>query len=184
MRRLSPSIVVSVIALAVALAGTAFAGGYIITSTKQIKPSVKRALKGNRGPRGFAGVDGVNGAPGLQGAPGATSLAHIVIAEGDGTLCAGTLDCSIGTVQATCPAGTKPFGGGVITEALNGTWAGGISTSNGYIVGGDNYGSSSSADLSAFAYCSPDVQSIQFPNGAIGRSKAATLTAARLATHE
>ena len=43
--------------LVVALGGTAAASGYIITKPSQIKPSVRKALKGKRGPigRGAAG---------------------------------------------------------------------------------------------------------------------------------
>src|SRR4051812_35569828 len=69
--RLTPSFVVAVLALVVATAGVATAAGYIITSTKQIKPSVRRALKGNRGPRGFQGSQGVQG---VQGPSGITSV--------------------------------------------------------------------------------------------------------------
>jgi hypothetical protein len=64
MRRPSASLVVSVIALVFAVASTAVAGSYIITSTKQIKPSVRKALKGNRGPRGLTGQVGAPGPPG------------------------------------------------------------------------------------------------------------------------
>lgn len=58
-----PALALSVAALVVALGGTALAGGYIITSTKQIKPSVRKALKGKHGPRGYDGSDGVAGRP-------------------------------------------------------------------------------------------------------------------------
>jgi hypothetical protein len=183
-RRLNPALVVSVAALVLALTGTAVAGGYIITSTRQIKPSVRKALKGKRGPRGWAGLDGAPGVPGTPGAQGPVGMANIVIAEGDSTLCAGAVDCSLGSAEAVCPPGTKPFGGGVATGALNGTFVGSISTSNGYYVAADNWGASSTADLTAFAYCSADVKSIQFPDGTVSRSKLDKLAAARLATHK
>jgi hypothetical protein len=181
LRRPTPALVLSVIALVLALTGSAIAGGYIITSTKQIKPSVRKALRGHRGPAGYDGSDGAQGVPGVQGVPGPVGLASVVIAQGDTTLCGGTTQCSIGGVSATCPAGTKPFGGGVLTEALNGTFAGSINNTNGYLVGADNYGSGTSAQLSAFAYCSKDVASITFPNGTMTRSKLSDLASARYA---
>jgi hypothetical protein len=73
-RQLSPSLVISVIALIVALGGSAVAAGYVITSTNQIAPSVLKKLKGNRGAKGAQakiGANGVQGAAGPQGAPGA-----------------------------------------------------------------------------------------------------------------
>jgi hypothetical protein len=73
--RPSPALVVAVVALIAAVGGTAIAqnAGYIITSAKQIKPSVKKTLKGKRGPRGFrgpAGAVGPQGGPGVAGANG------------------------------------------------------------------------------------------------------------------
>ena len=186
MRRPSATLVLSVAALVLAVTGTAFAGGYIITSTKQIKPSVRKALKGNRGPRGLAGANGLNGAQGAPGVAGPVGLANIVIAQGYASLCSGTVSCSIGSTSATCPAGTKPFGGGVSTAALNGTFEGSINVGNGYTASADNYGSGYTADLYVFAYCSKDVASITFPDGTVGRlnaSKARATVAAKLASH-
>lgn len=68
----------ALVALAVAIGGgTAFAGvHYIITSTKQIKPSVLKALRkagpagpqGAQGPKGDTGSAGTNGTNGKDGA--------------------------------------------------------------------------------------------------------------------
>jgi hypothetical protein len=56
------------LALFVALGGTSLAAShYVITSTKQIKPSVIKKLKGNRG---ATGQKGAQGAQGLKGAAG------------------------------------------------------------------------------------------------------------------
>jgi len=69
MRRISPALVLSVVALLLACSGTAFAAKkYLITSTHQISPKVLAQLKGARGPAGAAGA---NGAPGANGATGA-----------------------------------------------------------------------------------------------------------------
>ena len=69
----------AVVALALAIGGgSAFAAGhYLITSTKQIKPSVLKALKhaGPRGPQGAQGAQGAQGPQGTSGAKGATGNA-------------------------------------------------------------------------------------------------------------
>jgi hypothetical protein len=65
--------VVACLALFVASTGTSIAAKhYLITSTKQIKPSVIKKLKGAKGPRGATGAQGTAGATGVQGAAGAT----------------------------------------------------------------------------------------------------------------
>jgi hypothetical protein len=57
------------LALFVALGGTSLAAShFVITSTKQIKPSVIKKLKGNRGATGPKGVQGPQGAKGATGA--------------------------------------------------------------------------------------------------------------------
>ncbi|HEY7966004.1 MAG TPA: hypothetical protein VID68_03170, partial [Solirubrobacteraceae bacterium] len=62
MRRPSPATTIACIALFFSLAGTGLAASrYLITSTKQIKPSVISSLKGNRGPRGLPGLAGPAG---------------------------------------------------------------------------------------------------------------------------
>lgn len=72
MRRFSYAGVVSTLALFMALGGGAFAAQhYLITSTKQIKPSVLRDLEGRRGHTGPAGPAGPQGAKGDAGAQGA-----------------------------------------------------------------------------------------------------------------
>ena len=86
--RLKYANIVATIALLLSLSGTAVAAShYLITSTKQISPSVLKALKGARGrqgPQGLTGASGMPGtagragAPGPAGAPGsASAFAHI-----------------------------------------------------------------------------------------------------------
>jgi hypothetical protein len=74
--------VVACLALFVASTGTSIAAShYLITSTKQIKPSVIKALKGAKGPRGQS-VTGLTGAQGPKGDTGATGAAGATGAQG------------------------------------------------------------------------------------------------------
>jgi hypothetical protein len=69
-RRVTFANVAMTVALVFAMSGGAFAAGkFLITSTKQIKPSVLASLKGK------AGAAGANGAQGPAGPAGATGLA-------------------------------------------------------------------------------------------------------------
>jgi len=122
MRRCSASLVVSVVALVLALAGTAVAGGYIITSTKQIKPSVRKALKGKRGPRGYSGGDGAQGAPGAPGAPGSPGILSLTTIDSPKvTIPPGSTsyDADPNGLQAQCPAGYTVVGTGANTGIGN-----------------------------------------------------------------
>jgi hypothetical protein len=70
-RRPNVGYVVAVVVLVLAMSGGAWAaGGYVIKSLSQIKPSVRRALKGNAGPVGPVGPVGSAGAAGAGGAAG------------------------------------------------------------------------------------------------------------------
>jgi hypothetical protein len=79
MKRPSPSIVVSLIALVFSMSGGALAAKrYLITSTDQIAPKVLARLRTTtyvRGEAGPAGATGTAGATGLPGAAGATGPA-------------------------------------------------------------------------------------------------------------
>jgi collagen triple helix repeat protein len=74
-RRPSPGLVIAVVALFIALGGTAFGAHFVITSTSQIKPSVLKKLRAKRGPAGVKGATGASGpagSAGPQGKEGAT----------------------------------------------------------------------------------------------------------------
>jgi hypothetical protein len=67
-----PATVLAFAALVISLTGSAIAAKkYVITSTKQIKPSVLAQLKGQTGPAGPKGDTGATGAKGDTGATGA-----------------------------------------------------------------------------------------------------------------
>jgi hypothetical protein len=71
-KRFTYSNIVATLALVFAMSGGALAAGkYLITSTKQIKPSVLASLKGKAGAAGAAGATGPAGTVGPAGAAGA-----------------------------------------------------------------------------------------------------------------
>src|SRR6185437_4970223 len=154
--RFGVSGVISVIALVFAMSGAAFATKYVITSTKQIKPSVLSALKGQQGPQGLpgnpgpvgpqgpkgdTGAKGEAGAPGQKGATGPAGSAGAAGATGPTGSPGAT-----GAIGATGPAGaTGPTGttgspwtaGGTLPSGSTetGSWATIIPASLGALVG-------------------------------------------------
>jgi hypothetical protein len=71
LRGISYANVTATLALVVAMSGGALAAShYVITSKKQIKPSVLRSLEGAPGVRGAQGIPGPAGAPGAPGGEG------------------------------------------------------------------------------------------------------------------
>jgi hypothetical protein len=68
---LSYANVMATVAVVFAMGGSAVAAShYLITSTKQIRPSVLKSLKGKTGAPGAPGVAGKEGTPGKEGAQG------------------------------------------------------------------------------------------------------------------
>jgi hypothetical protein len=82
--------IIACLALFVASTGTSIAAShYLITSTKQIKPSVRAKLKGATGPRGRSvtgsiGPQGPKGVPGIAGT--ARAYAHVINTDTTPTL--------------------------------------------------------------------------------------------------
>jgi len=149
LRAPSPTFVVSVIALFVALGGTSLAAANLING-KLIKANsipknrlTKRAIQslhgargaqGPQGPKGATGLQGPQGAQGIQGIPG---LAGYQIVRVDGSMAATDVG---GSGTATCPTGKNAIGGGAYDfnerltieqsypsadgKSWNATWAG------------------------------------------------------------
>jgi hypothetical protein len=129
--------VTATVALVLAMSGGALAAGhYLITSTKQIKPSVLRQLKGARGPRGAtgpkgsAGLAGATGEPGTTGQSGSTGPPGVGIngifgngADGNDTIAANTTltrdtyyhDLTVGSGVTLNPGGFRIFVSGTLT---------------------------------------------------------------------
>jgi len=114
-RRLSYANVAATLALLLALGGgTAWASKhvhFVITSTSQIKPSVRAALRGAKGTDGINGTNGTNGANGTNGTNGAVGatgpmgVAGNVGPQGPGAL---MLDATIAANTATSAVGAIP----------------------------------------------------------------------------
>ena len=85
-RHLNYANVVATLALVFAMSGGALAAShYLINSTKQIKPSVLKKLKGSKGARGAPGTKGLTGATGATGATGTVNTSNFFTkTEGDG----------------------------------------------------------------------------------------------------
>jgi hypothetical protein len=131
-RRPSPGTVLATLALFFALGGSAIAANhYLITSTKQIKPSVLKTLKGKRGlvgPKGAAGAHGAAGAAGapgakgepgvkgergVQGAPGTPALSELTEVRSEAGLEEVSAGVFGGFAIAICPEGSHAISGGM-----------------------------------------------------------------------
>ena len=100
MKRISPATIIATLALFFALTGAGVAAShYLITNTSQIAPSVRHALRGERGLRGVPGPQGQPG-PRAEGSASTESATTTVAAGGEAT------------VTATCGIGGAPTGGG------------------------------------------------------------------------
>lgn len=166
---------------------TATAGAashYLITSTRQIKPSVRSALKGERGPRGYAGFNGTNGLAGTPGPAGPTGPAG-PSAVSRITHVSSTVALAPDQVQlvtVTCPAGQSVVSGGFgvvgtafISDGIGSTWT----------VGVDTYGNSSTYDQHAYASCAATGQAVAARSGSKTTSERyARLVAERRKVHD
>jgi hypothetical protein len=104
LKKPSPAMVVACLALFLASTGTSIAARhYLITSTKQIKPTVLKKLKGAKGSKGSKGSTGAIGATGATG----PSDAWEARAAGYHTITSTSFD----TVTVTVPAGSYDISG-------------------------------------------------------------------------
>src|ERR1019366_2193508 len=128
--RPTPAGLLATVALFLALGGSAVAAGhYLITSTRQIKPSVLRKLRGATGPRGAAGPAGAPGPEGVQGSrgeAGPSQLSQLTIVRAADVKVPNKQEA---TSVATCPAGSRAVGGGEYT---------GFAISNGNEISSDH----------------------------------------------
>jgi hypothetical protein len=103
-RHLSYANVAATLALVLSMSGGALAAShYLITSTKQLSPSVLHSLKGRQGRRGADGATGATGLTGLTGSRGITGPTGPRAEEGGG---------ETGPTGPTGPAGLGGGGGG------------------------------------------------------------------------
>jgi hypothetical protein len=116
LRRLrpTPAIFVALIALVLAMGGSAIAASLITSKqikdgtiqTKDISKKALKSLRGKRGPAGAAGAAGTAGAAGAKGDKGDAGPSHSYTDIGVSTLFNGTANNDTTVASVTVPAGT------------------------------------------------------------------------------
>ena len=150
MRRPSPAMLVALLALFVALGGTAMANKGLVTGAQikdhsiglvDLSPAAVAKLHGRQGPVGPAGPAGTN----------ASILRKLTFEHAVATLGAGT----IGNATATCPAGSAIISGGASTTGLA-LWASepiAVGSSSSGWFGGGRANSLIQAEIDTYAIC-------------------------------
>jgi hypothetical protein len=150
------------VALAVALvtAGSSTAA-FIVTSANikngtikmvDISPAAKAALRGQRGTRGLAGQPGQPGPAGSQGPQGIQRLAPVISPE------VVIQPGSLGTAEATCPAGEIAVSGGYALSGPDAHVYQSTGVFSGWVAKADNPSDAPDpATVRAYAYCSPNI---------------------------
>jgi hypothetical protein len=168
-KRFSPGVVVGIIAVVLAMAGSAVAASKITgaqvkdgsltgadvkdgsLAATDLSTGAKVTLKGNAGPQGPQGPAGPGGPPGptVQGSPQTSKLTRV-----QATYTSAGNSFSGGA--ATCPNGSRVVSGGFLHDIAD---AGEVFANAGaqdgtsWIVAAFNYGTTSGT-LTVFAYCS------------------------------
>jgi hypothetical protein len=163
-RKPSPAVLVAAVALFVALGGTAVAARhFLITSTRQIKPSVLRELKGVTGPSGRTGASGpqgASGAPGPPGPAGPVSLSALTIVRAPDVLVRPQTEA---TSVASCPNGSHVLSGGAWTGVALEIYSEMSEDHQSWIVlvfNANSPGSKIETNLEAIAYCAGSGQAV------------------------
>ncbi len=166
---------IAILALFLAVGGSAVAAQrYLITSTRQIKPSVLRSLHGARGaigpqgPSGPAGGAGPAGAQGPRGEAGPSNLSSLTITR--------AADVKVppgdeGTSVATCPPGTRVVSGGEYTGFAIRNGSEMSADHQSWIVLVDNL-SGVPTNLEAIAYCAGAGEAVAASTPAAARARA------------
>jgi len=112
-RRLSYANITATLALVFAMSGGALAANhYLINSTKQISPKVRKALTGKTGSTGPTGPTGLAGAPGAAGKEGAPGKEGAKGEKGEvGPSHTYFAEASFGNAAVNVPAGNYVIGG-------------------------------------------------------------------------
>lgn len=175
-RKPSPAFVLAGLALFVALGGSAAAARhFLVTSTRQIKPSVLRELRGAGvrggprgpiGPPGRAGAAGPPGPPGEPGPPGPVALSALTAVHAPDVLVRPQAEA---TSVATCPAGSHAVSGGGYTGLAIEIFSEMSEDRRSWIVLAFNNSPASSkieTNLEAIAYCAGSGQAVAAAPGA------------------
>lgn len=159
-KRLTPSMIVALIALFVALSGTAIAAAPTITGLQikdhsiglvDISNTTVAKLHGLRGPAGDQGPEGTPGVAGSQGLPGVNGGFDPSKVQYVTSLTTSLPSAGVGSARVDCPAGTKVIGGGATTSGQT-LWAS-TASGNGWFAGAVGYGFGIGGNLNAYAIC-------------------------------
>ena len=204
LRRPSPGLAIAVVALFIALGGTAFGAHFLITSTSQIKPSVLKKLRGKRGRAGVkgatgaagpAGPQGKEGAPGKEGTPGKEGPEGKEGKEGPPASLTKLEEVRGEFVEvepeeseaslALCPTGNRAVSGGFFeegpgpseqfSEAFNVEVEGEVL--HGWIYGTANPSTTEFQQIEAIAYCAAEGKAITTAAVRSGKTRSAVKAA-------
>ncbi len=158
-KRISPATAIASAALFFSLGGTGLAAShYLITSTRQIAPSVRLALKGEHGSPGATGAPGAagpEGVPGAIGAQGATGQTGASLTFDSAPLLSARTTLTAGGTTAVvvdCPTGQVVVDGGYVGsgETVTSSFA---KDPYEWVVIGSAQSEATSASVQAWAWC-------------------------------